>query len=317
MCTIAVAAACVASSTRASYAQDYPQRAIHIVVVAQSDALARAIVPPLERTLGAPVVVESSGGAGGTIAAERVAHARPDGYTLLVGGTNNVVLATLLRSQLPYAPATELEPLGGIARVPYGIAVRPGIPVRNLREFIDYARAHPGELSFASGGTGSSSHVAIELLKSRAGLDILHVPYRGGSAAVPDLVAGRIDVLANALAQLLPLAKAGRVRLIAVGGRRRALAAPDVPTVAEQGLAGYSVEPWYGLFAPAGIPKATRDRLSAALADALSSAEVRRQFAAQGVEPMALSGEALRALAVSETAEYAQVIDAAGLRHSQ
>ncbi|TMG86550.1 MAG: tripartite tricarboxylate transporter substrate binding protein [Betaproteobacteria bacterium] len=316
--SIALAGYALASQPLA--AQPYPNRAIHIVVAAepggQSDLMARAIATSFTRTLGQPVVIENRTGSGGTIGAHNVAQARADGHTLLIGGINNMVLATLLRSDLPYAPA-DLLPLGGMIRVLYGIAVTSRIPVKDLAEFAAYARAHPGEVSFASGGTGSSSQLAIELLKSRLALDMFHVPYRGILAAMPDLVSGRVDMLATDLALLLPLEKAGSIHLLAVGGARRASAAPQIPTVAEQGLPGYAVEPWYGLFAPVRIPKEIADTLSRALAEALRSDEVRKVVLAQGYEPMPLSGEALRALAAEETKKYAAIVEAAGLRNSQ
>jgi tripartite-type tricarboxylate transporter receptor subunit TctC len=318
--TLALSAWCAALSAESSDAQVYPARPIHIVVAepgTQSDAMGRAIVPALTRMLGQPIVIDNQGGAGGTIAAQRVAQARADGYTLLIGGVNNVVLATLVRSNLSYAPATDLLPLGGIARVPYGIAITGKIPANDLTEFFAYARAHPGELSFGSSGTGSSSQLAIELLKARIGLDMLHVPYRGTTSALPDLIGGRIQVMASDLSLLLPQAKAGRVRLVAVTGAKRAEASPETPTVAEQGLPGYAIEPWYGLFAPAGIPKEVEDVLARTLGDALRSEEVIRQLLAQGYEPFPLSGDALRAFAAEETTKYSGLIDLAGLRNSQ
>lgn len=306
--------------TASALGQAYPDRPIKIVVAeagTQSDVMARAIAPSLERGLGQPVVIDNHGGAGGTIGARRVVQARADGYTLLVGGVNNVVLATLLRPDLSYAPATDLVPLGGIARVPYGIAIASRIPAENLAEFIAYVRAHPGKLSFASSGTGSSSQLAIELLKSRAALDMLHVPYRNSVLAIPDLISGRIDLLAADLALLKRQAKQGTIRLIAVAGARRADAMPELPTVAEQGVAGYAIEPWYGLFAPAGIPAHVADMLSRALADALRSDDVRKQFATQGYEPLELSGKALRVRMGAETIRYRRVLDGAGIRIQQ
>ena len=317
---MALGAAWAVLPTEPAGAQVYPTRPIHIVVAepgTQSDAMGRAIAPTLTRMLGQPVVVDNQGGAGGTIAAQRVAQARADGYTLLIGGVNNVVLATLVRTNLSYTPTTDLLPLGGIARVPYGIGITPKIPADSLTEFLAYARAHPGELSFGSSGTGSSSQLAIELLKARIGLDMLHVPYRGTTSALPDLIGGRIQVMASDLSLLLPQAKAGRIRLVAVTGAKRAEASPETPTVAEQGLPGYAIEPWYGLFAPAGIPKDLEDSLSRALAEALRSDEVTRQLLAQGYEPFPVSGDALRAFAVEETTKYTDLIDIAGLRNSQ
>jgi tripartite-type tricarboxylate transporter receptor subunit TctC len=316
--SIALSAGLAALLTALALAQTYPDRPIKIVVAeigTQSDLMTRAIAPSLERALGQPVVIDNRGGAGGTIGAQRVVQARADGYTLLVGGVNNIVLATLLRADVPYAPATDLVPLGGIARVPYGIAIASGIPAENLTEFIAYARTHPGKLSFASSGAGSSSQLAIELLKSRASLDILHVPYRNTVGAIPDLISGRIDVLAGDLSLLMRQAKQGPIRLIAVAGARRAEAMPELPTVAEQGFPGYAVEPWSGLFAPAGIPADVEETLSRALADALRSEDVGRKFATLGYEPLELSGTALRAMISTETIKYARVLD--GLRIQQ
>ena len=302
-------------------AQPYPSRAIHLVVAAepggQSDAMARAIAPTFARTLGQPLVIENRTGAGGTIGAQSVAQSKADGYTLLIGGLNNMVLAGLLRADLSYVGANDFLPLGGLIRVPYGIAVSNRMPVRNVAELAVYARAHPGRISFASGGTGSTSHLAIELLKSRLALDMLHVPYRGLVASLPDLIEGRIDLLATDLALLLPLARAGSIRIIAVGGARRAATAPHIPTVAEQGVPGYEIEPWYGLFAPAGLSSDIADLLSLSLAEALRSAEVHKVLLDQGYEPMPIAGAALHELAVSEMRKYAELIDKAGLAHSQ
>ena len=318
--TAALGAGLALLSIASALGQSYPDRPIKIVAAeagAQSDAMARAVAPSLERAFGQPVVIDNRGGAGGTIGAQRVVQARADGYTLLIGGVNNVVLATLLRPDLSYAPATDLVPLGAIARVPYGIAIASRIPAENLAEFIAYARAHPGKLSFASSGIGSSSQLAIELLKSSAALDMLHVPYRNNVLAIPDLIAGRIDVLAADLALLKRQAKQGTIRLIAVTGAQRADAMPELPTVAEQGVPGYAIEPWYGLFAPAGIPANVADMLSRALADALRSDDVRKQFAMQGYEPLELSGKGLQDLMDTETKRYRRVLDGAGVHTQQ
>jgi len=306
--------------TTSAFGQAFPERPIRIVVAepgTQSDAMARAIAPFLERKFGQPVVIDNRGGAGGTIAVQRVVQARADGHTLLVGGVNNVVLATLLRPDLPYSPATDLIPLGGIARVPYGIAIASHIPAENITEFIAYARLHPAKLSFATSGTGSTSQLAIELLNSQAGLDMLHVPYRNSVLAIPDLIGGRIDVLAADLSLLKRQAKLGTIRLIAVAGARRADAMPEVPTVAEQGVAGYAIEPWYGLFASAAIPAEIADVLSRALADALRSDGVREQLTAQGYEPLELSGRALTDLISEETVKYKRVLESARIRIPQ
>jgi tripartite-type tricarboxylate transporter receptor subunit TctC len=279
--------------------------------------MARAIAPTFTRKLGQPVVIENRIGAGGTIGAQSVAQARADGYTLLIGGINTLVTAALQRPDLQYAPATDFVPLGGLIRVPYAIAVAARIPVHSVAELAAYARAHPGEISFASGGTGSTSQLAIELLKSRLELNMLHVPYRGIIAALPDFIGGRVDLLATDLAILLPLQKAGSIRIIATGGAQRASMAPDIPTVAEQGVPGYEIQPWYGLYAPSGTPREIAEMLSDSLSEALRSDQVRKVLVDQGYELMPLSPASLRELSITETRKYADLLDKTGLRNSR
>jgi tripartite-type tricarboxylate transporter receptor subunit TctC len=314
--TVVLGAGLALLSAASALGQTFPDRPIRIVAAeagTQSDVMARAIAPSLEKGFGQPVVIDNHGGAGGTIGVQRVVQARADGHTLLLGGVNTVVLAALLRPDLSYVPGRDLVPLGGIARVPYGIAIANRIPAENLREFIAYARAHPGKLSFASSGTGSSSQLAIEWLKSSAGLDMLHVPYRNNVLAIPDLIGGRIDVLAADLSLLKRQAKLGTIRLIAVAGARRADAMPELPTVDEQGVSNYAIEPWYGLFAPAGTPASVAEALSRALTNARRSDDVQKQFAAQGYESLELSGKELRDLMDAETIKYRQILNGAGM----
>ena len=295
-----------------AHGDGYPERPIRIVAAepgAQSDSMARVLAVPLAASLGQPVVVENRPGAGGTISALRVVQSRADGYTLLVGGTNNMVLGPLLRRDLPYTPAQDLVPLGGIARVPYGIAVAKHLGVADLREFVAYARARPGQLAFGSSGVGSSSHLALATLGARAGLSMLHVPYRGSPVALNDLVSGRIDVLACDLSLLLPHARSGALRLIAVAGSRRAAAAPTVPAVAEQGFPGYAVDPWYALYAPSGTPQEAIDAMSRALADAMREPGLRQQLAAQGHEPLPLDASAIRALARADSLKFEAALE--------
>ena len=294
-------------------AQHYPSKPIKLVVAlapgGQNDVIARTFADALAEIVKQPVVVENHAGAGGTIGANLVAKAPPDGYTLLVGGAFNLTLAPALISKLSYDPAKDLEPLGGLARVPYAFAVRSAVPARSLPELIAYARANPGRLSYGSSGTGSMSSLAIELLKSAAGLDILHVPYKGSAPAVTALVAGQIDIVCMDLALLVQHAKAGTLRLLAAAGAKRPSMAADLPTAAERGLPELVLEPWYGVVAPAGIPVEVREKLAAALNQAVRNPELRQRFEQQGYEVIVDTPEAFGALIRSETEKFARLIE--------
>ena len=308
---LSLAAMLVAFATTSVHSDVYPNRPIRILAGepgAQSDSMARVLAPALGASLGQAVVVENRPGAGGTIAALRAVQSRADGYTLLIGGVNNMVLGPLSRSDFPYAPTKDLVPLGGVARVPYGIAVGKHVEVADLQELVAYARSRPGKLAFGSTGVGSTSHLALALLAARAGVSLLHVPYRGTPMALNDLLSERIDVLACDLALLLPHAKTGAVRLIAVAGPRRAEAAPGVPTVAEQGFPGYAIDPWNALYAPSGTPREVLEVLSRALGDVMRQPGIRQQLAAQGHEPLPLSADEVLALMRADTLQFEAVL---------
>ena len=298
-------------------AQPYPSRPIKLVVAlapgGQNDLIARIFADTLREILKQPVVVENHAGAGGTLGANLAAKAPADGYTLLVGGAFNLALAPALISKLPYDPAKDFVPLGGLARVPYALAVRSGVPANTLPDLIAHARANPGRLTYGSSGVGSNSNLAIELLKSTAGLDILHVPYRGSAPAVTALVAGQIDIVCMDLALLVQHAKLGTLRLVAAAGAKRPLLAPDLPTAAEQGVVALVLEPWYGLVAPAGISAEVREKLASALNQAVRTAELRQRFEQQGYEAIVDTPDSFGALMRSETEKYARLIETAGI----
>jgi tripartite-type tricarboxylate transporter receptor subunit TctC len=298
-------------------AQPYPSKPIKLVVAlapsGPSDVIARIFADSLSDILKVPFVVENHAGAGGTIGANLVAKAPADGYTLLVGGSFNLALAPALVSKLPYDPIKDFAPIGGLARVPYAFAVRPGVPASTLPELIAYARANPARLSYGSSGVGSSSSLGVELLKGTAGVDILHVPYKGSAPAVTALVAGQIDMVCMDLALLMPHVKAGTLRLLAAVGAKRSSMAPDLPTAAEQGLPGLVLEPWHGLVAPVGISAEVRERLVAALNQAVRTPELRRRLEQQGYEVIILTPDAFGALIGSDTGKYARLIQTAGI----
>jgi tripartite-type tricarboxylate transporter receptor subunit TctC len=245
----------------------YPVRPITMIVTfavgGSSDVLGRAVAESMAHGLGQQIVVDNRPGAGGQIGAEVAAHAAADGYTVLFGTNGTLGIGPALYKHLRYDPLHDLAPVGILHKLPLLLIINPSIPAKNLQELIAYARKNPGKLSFASAGVGSVSHLAGELFKEEAKIDILHVPYKGGGAAVPDLIAGRVSMMLETIPNALPLAKSGQMRAIAVTTTERSAAAPDIPTLAESGLPGFDVSAWTGLFVPAGTPGAVIDRLNA------------------------------------------------------
>jgi tripartite-type tricarboxylate transporter receptor subunit TctC len=244
----------------------YPERPITMVVTfaagGSSDVLARAVAAAMARRLGQQLAVDNRPGAGGQIGAETVAHAAPDGYTVLFGTNGTLGIGPALYKHLRYDPLHDLAPVGVLHKLPLLLIVNPSVPAKNLADLIGYARSKPGALSFSSAGVGSVSHLAGELFKQEAKIDILHVPYKGGGAAVPDLLAGRVSMMLETIPNALPLARSGQMRAIGVTTKERSSLAPDIPTLAEAGLPGFDVSAWTGLFVPAGTPAAIVNRLN-------------------------------------------------------
>ena len=246
------------------------------------DFTARAIQAGLEAGLGQPLVIEYKPGAGGVLAATELTRAAPDGYTLLVANTGPFAIAPYLQAKQPYDPVRQFTYVGQIAEAGYIAATRVEHPARDLKEFVDWARANTGKANYASGGIGSSTHLNGELLNSVAGLDLLHVPYKGSAPAVTDLIGGQTHLLIDAGTVLLPQIKGGKLKALAVTGTRRDPNLPEVGTVREQGLAGLEALGFQGLVAPAGLPAPVVERLAAELRKVLASAEVRARFASAG-----------------------------------
>lgn len=290
----------------------YPERPIKLVVPAapggQNDVIGRLLAHELSLVLAQPVVVDNRGGAGGTIGADHVAKSRADGYTLLLGGSNNLAIAPVVRSDLTYDPLRDFSPIGRVASVPYAIAVGAHVPATSVQELVALARMHPGRLSYGSSGVGSTSGMAVQLLSRLAGVDMLHVPYKGSAPAIADLLRGGIDLLITDHALLAPHARSGALRLIGAAGAKRPAGAPELKTMAEQGLGEYDVEPWYGLLAPAGTPAAAIARLIAASKAALRSPELLARFHHLGYEPLPGSPEDLAAAIRADLARYASVV---------
>jgi tripartite-type tricarboxylate transporter receptor subunit TctC len=302
----------------AALAEDaYPERPITMVVTfaagGSSDVLARTVAQSMSYGLRQQIAVENRPGAGGQIGAEYVAHAAPDGYTILFGTNGTLGIGPALYKHLHYDPAHDLAPVGILHKLPLLLIVNPSIPAKNLQELIAYARKNPGKLSFASAGVGSVSHLAGELFKEEANIDILHVPYKGGGAAVPDLIAGRVSMMLETIPNALPLAKSGQMRAIAVTTKERSVAAPDIPTFAEAGLPNFDVSAWTGLFVPAGTPAAVIDRLNAETRKIANDPHYVALVHKMGTNVARSSPQEFGAFVRDDVARWAKVIAHAGI----
>ncbi|MEP6996068.1 MAG: tripartite tricarboxylate transporter substrate binding protein [Betaproteobacteria bacterium] len=295
----------------------YPDKPIHLIdpygAGGANDLFGRIIGARLE-ALGQPVIIENRSGAGGNIGTEYVAKARPDGYTLLLGSNGNNTINPALYPSLPFDAATAFAPITKLATVPIVLVASPSLPAKNLAEVIALAKSRPGTLAYASPGVGSTAHLTASLLASLAGIDMLHVPYKGGGAAMSGVLTGDTPLAFVVISTAQALAQAGRVRVIAVTSGTRNAAMPDVPTIAESGFPGFDIASWYGLLAPAGTPPAIVARLHAEVIRILQQPDVRQQFAAMGAAPVGNTPEAFEAEIRADLTRWAAVVKAAGIR---
>ena len=298
-------------------AQQYPERPLRMIVPTApgggTDLVARAIAQRLNQRWGQPVVVDNRAGATGGIGVEAVAHAAPDGYTLMVCTNATVVINPHLVAQSRVDPLRDLAPVTLAASSPFLLVVHPSVPVKSVPELIAYARAQPGRLNYSSAGNGSATHLAGVLFASMAGIDIVHIPYKGSSPAIADLIGGQIQLRFSALAPILPHVHAGRLRALAVSGPKRYAALPDLPTVAES-VPGYASDIWYGVLVPAATPAAIVAKLNAEIVRELREADFRDKLAADGAEPVANTPAEFARILRADSARWAGVIKAAGLR---
>jgi tripartite-type tricarboxylate transporter receptor subunit TctC len=295
----------------------YPERPITMVVTfaagGSSDVLARAVADAMSRGLGKQIAVNNRPGAGGHIGAEVVAHATPDGYTILFGTSGTLGIGPALYRHLRYDPLHDLAPVGLLHKLPLLLIVNPSIPVKTLKELVDYARSNPGKLSFASAGVGSVSHLAGELFKDEAKIDILHVPYKGGGAAVPDLLSGRVSMMLETIPNALPMARSGKMRAIGVTTKERSSLAPDIPSLAESGLSDFDVSAWTGLFVPAGTPRPIIDRLNSETRKIAGDKNYVALIHSMGTDVASSSPEAFGAFMRDDIARWTRVIKRAGI----
>lgn len=298
-------------------AAGFPANPVHIVVPyppgGPVDIIARLIGPKLNEAWHEPVVIDNRPGAGGNLGTEMVAHARPDGLTLLIN-TPAVVIAPSVYKALPYDPIKDFAPILDIGRAPALLVVNPKLPFSDVRGLIAYAKAHPGELNFGSPGTGGSLHLAGELFKSMAGINMVHVPYKGVQPALLDIMAGNIQMMFDAVVDVMPLVKAGKLKALAISTAERSPLAPDIPTVAESGVPGFDFSLWYGLFAPAGTPPAVVAQINRDTAAVLQQPAMRAQMQAHGLDVAADSPAAFAQSLTVEEKTWADLVHKIGLK---
>jgi tripartite-type tricarboxylate transporter receptor subunit TctC len=313
-----VTAALVASSAVFAQAQPYPAKAIRFVVPYPAggplDTVARLLGQKVAESTKQPVIVDNKPGAGGNIGADAVAKAPPDGYTILMGAVATHAINPTLYASIPYDPIRDFAPVTQVASTPNVLVVHPSIPASSVKEFIAYARANPGKLNFGSGSTGSAGHLAGELFKTMAGIDMTHVPYKGAAPAMQDLIGGQIQLMFDNLASSLAQVRAGKVKALAVTTAKRSALAPELPTIAESGLPGFDINTWFGIFVPAATPREIVERLRAEFTRALAGPDVRERMLNLGAEPVGSTPEEFGAYIRSEAAKYARVIKASGAR---
>jgi tripartite-type tricarboxylate transporter receptor subunit TctC len=295
---------------------DYPNRPIRLIVTVPpggaADFIARLVGAKVAESVGQPVLVENRGGAGGTIAADAVAKAAPDGYTLLQNSITTHGVGPHLYSKLPYDPVKDFAPVSGLALLPLVMAVNADLPVQTVEQMISYSKQN--QVNFASSGNGGAPHMAAELFKSVTGAQITHVPYKGSGPAVADLVGGRVQIMFDAPPSLIAHIRSGKLRVLAAASESRNRLLPEAPTFAELGYPQVAVSLWYGLLAPAGTPRPVIARLNAEVSRALQSSEVRDRLQAQGAEPMPGTPEAFAAFMREEMAKWAPVVKQAGVK---
>ncbi|WER47926.1 tripartite tricarboxylate transporter substrate binding protein [Cupriavidus sp. WKF15] len=314
----AALAAAVVFSAPAAQAQAYPSKPIRMVVGFPSggapDTLARIVSEKISPAWGQPVVVDNKPGAGGNIGAEAVAHAPADGYTLAMGTVGTHSINGALYSKMPYDMVKDFTPVVLVATTPNVLVVHPDVPAKNIAELIALAKAKPGGLTFGTPGVGTSLHVAGELFNSMAGVKIVHVPYKGRAMAIPDLLGGHITMMFDNLPSALPVVKEGKLRALGVTSAKRSPSAPDIPTLAEQGLPGFEADSWFAIFAPANTPKDVVARLNAEFNRIYSLPDVQAKLRTLGLEPVLGTPEKLASYQRAEIAKWAKVVKESGAK---
>ena len=298
--------------------QEYPAKPIRLLVPYPAggsfDIFARVIAQKLSIAFERQIVVDNRGGASGIIAAELVARAAPDGYTLLFGGAGTLSIQPAMSATLPYDAVKDYAPVSMVATAPHILVVHPALPVKNVQDLIALAKAKPGALNYASGGSGGPPHLAAEQVRFMTGTDIVHVPYNGGAQATTATVGGQVQIYFSSMASALPLIKEGRLRGLGVTSAQRTAAAPEFPTIAEAGVPGYELLTWFAVVAPAATPKPVITRLSGEIVKAVENADTRKRFLDLATDPASSTPEALGAFIRSEISKWSKLIKSAGIK---
>ena len=319
LCSRAIfAALLLVLASSGAYAQQYPARPIRLIVAfppgGSTDIIARLIGQRLAERLGQQVVIDNRGGAGGTIGTELAARGNPDGYTLTMGTTSTHVVSMAVYSKLAYDPVKDFAPITLVAITPYLLVVNTGVQARTLKEFVSLVKSQAGKLNYASAGNGTTTHLAMEMLKSAAGLDIVHIPFNGNAPANTAVLGGQVQALFGSMPAVLPHAKSGKVRPLAVGTAKRSPSLPDVPTVAESGYPGYEASLWLGFIAPGGTPKPIIDRLHKELTSIVAMPETVEALQRNGADPITNTPAQFAALIKDEIGKYVKAVKAAGMK---
>ena len=296
----------------------FPDKPIRVVIGFPAggplDQHARLLTERLQAVLGQPILIDYKSGAGGTVGAQDVMKAAPDGYTLMLANTGVMVINPALYTRLPYSTLKDFTPIARTAMQPLALMVNPKLPVNTLKEFIDYTRARPGQINYGSAGNGGISHLVPEMFKSATGLFMVHIPYRGSAPAFTDLMAGQVQFMGESIPQAANYHKQGKVRALAVTSRERNPALPDIPTVIESGIKGFEVVGFYGFLAPAGLPKDVTAKLSDAFKQVMTSPEIRSRMVTQGADPAFMGNEEFARFLAAEISRWNQVVKASGAR---
>jgi tripartite-type tricarboxylate transporter receptor subunit TctC len=314
----AIAAALAAALPLGSIAQDYPTRPVRLILGVPAggtpDVLARTVIPAMSELLGQSLVVDNRGGAGGRIGAELAAHAAPDGHTFLMTSPGALTIAPHITKGLAYDPLKDFAPVSLIASGPFLLIVHPSVPVKTVKELIALDKTAPGKLNYASAGSGTPNHMAMELFKHLSGAQFTHIPYKGAPQAVTDLLGGRVNATMNSIPPVLAHIRGGKLRALGVAGRKRSPQLPDVPTIGEAGVPGYESGSWMGLLAPAKTPPKIIARMSEVAVKAVAMPETRKRLEDQGAEPIGNTPKEFAAQIRKEHSQAATIVKVAGVR---
>jgi len=299
-------------------AQSWPDKPIRVILAvpagATPDVTARLVFPGLSQQLGVSLVADNRAGGGGVIGAEIAAKSAPDGYTLFISSPGALTILPHLRKGLPYDTLRDFAPVSLISIGPFVLMAHPSVPANNIRELIALAKAQPGKLNYASAGNGVANHLAGELFKQMAGVDIVHVPYKGAPQAVSDVLAGHMQLMFNSVAPIVPHIKSGKLRVLGIASLQRSPQMPELPTINESGVPGFEAVNWFGLFAPAKTPKPIINRVNAAVVSTIKAPEMQAKFIALGADPVGSSPEEFAAFVRRDTEKYARIVKISGAR---